>query len=124
MLLQYILVALGGATGALGRFGVSRLVAHFAPAHSWPTATFAVNLIGSTLIGILYVVITEKSSLHADSRQILMVGFLGAFTTFATFSLETVAMLEAGKALLALSYILITLASCILGCWLGIQLAR
>lgn len=124
MLLHYILVALGGAAGALGRFGISRLVTHFVPAHSWPTATLAVNLLGSILIGILYVVITEKSALHPDFRYILMVGFVGAFTTFSTFSLETVAMLEAGKALMALSYTLISLTSCVLGCWLGMQLAR
>lgn len=124
MILQILLVALGGASGALGRYGVSRLVDTLTPGHSWPSATFLVNLVGSTLIGILYVIITEKSALHPDARHILMVGFLGAFTTFSTFSLETVAMVEAGRLALALSYVFITLASCIIGCWLGIQLAR
>ncbi|GAB3381169.1 fluoride efflux transporter CrcB [Spongiibacter taiwanensis] len=124
MSLQILLVAIGGATGALGRYGVSRLVTSVAPSHAWPTATMLVNLLGSTLIGVLYVIITEKSVLHPDSRHILMVGFLGAFTTFSTFSLETVALLESGRPMLALSYVFFTLVSCIVGCWLGIQLAR
>lgn len=123
-MLQYLLVALGGATGALGRYGVSRLSQNFSLTAHWPLATLSVNLLGSTLMGIVFVLITEKSALHADWRHILMVGFLGAFTTFSTFSLEAVAMLEAGKALLALSYVLVSVVSCISGCWLGIGLAR
>lgn len=124
MLMQYILVAVGGAGGALGRYGVARLVSHYFPGQLWPLATFLVNLLGCSLIGVLYVVITEKSALHPDWRHILMVGFLGAFTTFSTFSLETVALFQTGKAAVALLYAFLTLVSCVLGCWLGILLAR
>lgn len=121
---QYLLIALGGAAGALSRFAVSRYTANFLNINHWPVGTFAVNLVGSLVIGMMYVLITEKSSLHPDWRYVLMVGFLGAFTTFSTFSLETVAMLEAGRVLLALSYVVATLFSCIFGCWLGVILLR
>lgn len=123
-MLQYLLIALGGAAGALGRYGVSRTYHSLGYGHHWPLATLSVNLLGSTLMGMVFVLITEKSALHSDWRHILMVGLLGAFTTFSTFSLEAVAMLEAGKVMLALSYVVVSVVSCILGCWFGLGLAR
>lgn len=120
----YLLIALGGASGALSRYGVGRIVSHYLAQVYWPLGTFAVNFIGSFVIGAVYVLITEKSSLHADWRYVLMVGFLGAFTTFSTFSLESVALLEAGKVLLALTYMLSTVISCVIACWLGIVVLR
>ncbi|MBQ0796289.1 fluoride efflux transporter CrcB [Zhongshania sp.] len=120
----YFLIALGGACGALSRYGVGRAVNIYLAQVHWPLGTFAVNIVGSFTIGALYILITEKSSLHADWRYVLMVGFLGAFTTFSTFSLESVAMLEAGKIAMALFYMLATLTSCVVGCWLGMSLTR
>jgi fluoride exporter len=120
----YFLIALGGACGALSRYGIGRAVATYLSQGHWPVATFAVNIAGSFTIGAIYVLITEKSVIHSDWRYVLMVGFLGAFTTFSTFSLESVAMLETGKIALALSYMLATLASCVFGCWLGMTLFR
>lgn len=121
--LPYLLVAAGGAAGAASRFALAQLSYAYVR-HDWPWGTFAVNTAGSFLIGIIYVLITEKSALHADWRYVLIVGFLGAFTTFSTFSLETVALVEAGRAVAAASYIAATVASCVLGCWLGIALLR
>lgn len=120
----YLLIALGGACGALSRYGIGRAVNIYLAQVHWPLGTFAVNIAGSFTIGALYVLITEKSIIHTDWRYVLMVGFLGAFTTFSTFSLESVAMLEAGKVALALLYMSATLASCVIGCWLGMSLAR
>jgi CrcB protein len=120
----YLLIALGGACGALSRYGIGRAVNIYLAQVHWPLGTFAVNIAGSFTIGALYVLITEKSTIHTDWRYVLMVGFLGAFTTFSTFSLESVAMLEAGKVALALLYMSATLASCVIGCWLGMSLAR
>jgi CrcB protein len=121
--LQYLLIALGGASGALSRYGVGRFC-QVLPASQWPVATFAVNVLGSAAIGVVYVLITERSTLHSDWRYVLMVGFFGAFTTFSTFSLESVALLEAGKPLLALAYMLTTVTTCVLACWLGIIATR
>ncbi|CAA0119310.1 fluoride efflux transporter CrcB [Zhongshania aliphaticivorans] len=120
----YLLIALGGACGALSRYGIGRAVNIYLAQVHWPLGTFAVNLAGSFTIGALYVLITEKSTIHTDWRYVLMVGFLGAFTTFSTFSLESVAMLEAGKITLALLYMSATLTSCVVGCWLGMSLVR
>ena len=93
----YLLIALGGACGALSRYGIGRAVNIYLAQVHWPLGTFAVNIAGSFTIGALYVLITEKS---------------------------TVAMLEAGKVALALLYMSATLASCVIGCWLGMNLAR
>ena len=120
----YLLIALGGACGALSRYGIGRAVNIYLAQIHWPLGTFAVNIAGSFTIGAIYGLITEKSSLDADWRYVLMVGFLGAFTTFSTFSLESVAMLEAGKIAMAMLYMVATLASCVIGCWLGMSLVR
>ncbi len=123
-MLQYLLIALGGAGGALSRYGVGRLCQSWFPSLSWPIGTFAVNIVGSALIGVAYVLITERGSVHTDWRYVLMVGFFGAFTTFSTFSLEAVAMLESGRVVLAFSYMLASLSLCVLACWLGIIATR
>lgn len=120
---QLLLIALGGATGALSRYGIAKLSQGLVLGH-WPLGTFFVNVVGSLLIGGMYVVITEKAALHPDWRYVLIVGFLGAFTTFSTFSLETVSMIEAGKLFLAMAYVMASLGSCVLGCWLGMTIAR
>ncbi|CAA0088815.1 Putative fluoride ion transporter CrcB [Zhongshania aliphaticivorans] len=120
----YLLIALGGAGGALSRYGIGRAVNVYLAQIHWPLATFLVNFIGSFTIGAVYVLITEKSSLHTDWRYVLMVGFLGAFTTFSTFSLESVALLEAGKVVSAAVYMSGTLACCVLACWLGMIATR
>ena len=108
----------------MARYGMARLAQTLLGAQHWPWGTFAVNLIGSFLIGAVYVVITEKASWHPDWRYVLIVGFLGAFTTFSTFSLETVALLESGKVVIAAGYVVLTVVSCLVGCWLGILSIR
>ncbi|MBD2859260.1 fluoride efflux transporter CrcB [Spongiibacter sp. KMU-158] len=122
-MLQLLLIALGGAAGALSRYGVGQF-ARGLVYHHWPLGTFLVNITGSFLIGLAFVTITEKAAIHSDWRYVLIVGFLGAFTTFSTFSLETVTMLEAGRIGLAMSYALSSVGLCLLGCWLAIVISR
>jgi len=118
-----LFVALGGALGALGRYGVSNLMHALWPMR-FPIATLGVNVLGSLVIGIVYVLIAERGLLHPDWRSVAMVGFLGAFTTFSTFSLETVTLLEHGYVGHALGYVAASLLLCLGGAWTGIVLAR
>lgn len=115
-------VALGGALGASARYLLSQWV-HSLWQHAWPLGTLLVNLLGSFAIGVVFVLI-ERQALHPDWRGVLMVGFLGAFTTFSTFSLETIALLESGRLAPALAYILASVLSCILAAGFAVWLTR
>jgi CrcB protein len=111
--MKYLLfVALGGAGGAVARYLLGSL-AHSLWAGAWPLGTFLVNLAGSAGIGAVFVLL-ERGSLHPDWRSVLMVGFLGAFTTFSTFSLETVELWQQGEPALALAYALASAIGCVL----------
>lgn len=94
-------VALGGALGALSRYGAGRLVAHlFAP--SFPWATWTVNLAGCLLIGMTVPLFGRLNGFE-EARFFLVVGFLGSFTTFSTYCLDTVALWGSDRGLFALA---------------------
>jgi len=116
-------VALGGACGALLRYGVSNGV-HGLLGRAFPYGTLTVNVVGSLLMGLLYVHLLERSALGPEWRLGLLVGVLGAFTTFSSFALETLALVEQGEPLRALVNILASVATCLVACWLGLQLGR
>jgi CrcB protein len=118
-----LLIALGGAGGALSRYWLMNLVNQWHHV-KFPFGTLAVNLIGSFAIGIMYVLITERVALHPDWRNVAMVGFLGAFTTFSTFSLEVITLLENGEVVMATGYMLSSLLLCVMAAWLAIYLTR
>lgn len=90
----YLYLALGGAAGTLARFGISGWIGPIG-ATDFPWGTFSVNIAGSLLLGLLMRWL-EASAWTADTRALLTVGFCGAFTTFSTFSLETLGLLQAG----------------------------
>lgn len=114
-------VALGGAMGASLRFLAVQLIE---TPSGFPVATLLVNILGSFLIGICYVVIMEKAMLSELWRPVLMAGFLGGLTTFSAFSLEAVALFEDGRWQMALSYIVFSTVFCILAAFSGIQITR
>ena len=118
-----LFIALGGAGGALARHWMSTLVHASARSH-FPWGTLSVNLLGSFCIGIMYVVIVERGLIHPDWRSVTIVGFLGAFTTFSTFSLETIALLENGQVGMALGYVFFSVAVCVVSVWLAMTLTR
>ncbi len=116
-------VALGGAVGAVARYGVG-LVALRLWGGPFPVGTWAVNLAGSFLIGLALPTLLEQP---VAVRLALVTGFLGAFTTFSAFSLETAALWEAGRPGLALlnaaGSVVLGLAAVGLGLWIGRALA-
>ena len=120
---QLIAVAIGGAGGAVMRWlmasGIQRLAGG-----PFPWGTFAVNAIGSFLLGFLFVWLIERSTVSELVRLALTVGFLGAFTTFSTYSLESIRLLQEGALTLAFGNVIGQVLVCLTLTWLGIQLAR
>jgi fluoride exporter len=111
--MQWLAVAIGGALGAMGRYAV---VAYAFPVLSnrFPLGTLVANVAGSFLLGVCYVLIVDKGLLNPQWRLVLMTGFLGAFTTFSAFALESVQLWHYGHGLLAVSYALFSTLCCIL----------
>ncbi|MCK9503005.1 MAG: fluoride efflux transporter CrcB [Porticoccaceae bacterium] len=122
-MISLVVVAVGGALGALGRYAVNGLV-YPLMGTKFPLATLVVNVSGSVLMGIFYVLIIEKGALAPEWRNFLMVGLLGAFTTFSTFSLDALALWQNGHLLLALVYIFLNVALCLAGIGLAIYITR
>ncbi|EED35926.1 crcB protein [Luminiphilus syltensis NOR5-1B] len=119
---QWLLVALGGALGAMARFGSGALVRHYI-IEDWPLATLLVNVTGSLGIGVLFVLL-ERGMIHGDFRALLVIGFFGAFTTFSTFSLEMLHMIEAGDIYHGVLYAALSIFCCLAGVTAGVYLAR
>lgn len=121
-MMGYLVVAVGGALGAMARFGVYN--AATLAGYSSYLATLAVNVIGALLIGALYVLLTEKGNLQPYGQYLLTIGFLGAFTTYSSYSLDALRMLEQGQLASAALYLLGTMLICLLATWLGLTLTR
>lgn len=119
----YFMIALGGALGALSRFAVGKWVNSFWHVH-FPLATLSINVVGSFLMGLAFVVISERVPSLEPLRPLIMIGFLGAFTTFSTFSLEIVSLMNQQAWLSAISYLSLSCLLGILALAAGIGLAR
>ncbi|MEI6893272.1 MAG: fluoride efflux transporter CrcB [Colwellia sp.] len=114
----YAFVALGGACGASLRFYISQLVLNWL-GKGFPFATLMVNIIGSFTMGLLYQLI-EHEVLNVNVHKTLIgIGFLGAFTTFSTFSLDSLLLLQQGEVLKATLNILLNVSLCIAAAALG-----
>ena len=120
---QLIAIAFGGAIGALSRFGLQQWLA---PMYSgrFPLAIFIANSIGSLCIGLIYVLIVERGMLPEVWRAFLMVGLLGAFTTFSAFSLDSLRLIEQGEGLIALSNIFANVVVGLISAFIGMSIGR
>ncbi len=116
------MVAAGGALGALARYGL--VVAMPSRAGRFPWATFAVNVSGCLLIGVLVVLVTEVWAAHRLLRPFLGTGLLGGYTTFSSYAVDTRALVDAGAAGTAATYLVGTLAGALLATYLGVLGAR
>ena len=101
-MLKLLVVGLGGFVGAIARYGISGWV-HRRVEGPFPTGTLAVNVVGCLLIGMLMHLVEDRQFLAPTTRLFLMVGILGALTTFSTFGYETVQLLRDGETHLALA---------------------
>lgn len=120
---QLLAIAVAGALGALLRFWISGWV-YGIFGRDFPYGTLAVNMIGSLLMGISFVLLVERLGSAPEWRALVMIGFLGAFTTFSTFSLETVQLLEGGAMGRAMVNVLTSVVFCLAATWLGMLLGR
>ena len=91
---------------------------------NFPHGTLAVNVMGSLLMGLLYVMFMERMAVTPELRAGLLIGLLGAFTTFSTFSIETLNLIEQAEYLKAVLNILLSVFACILATWLGVIVGR
>lgn len=120
---QVLAIAGGGALGALLRYWVSASV-YTLTGRAFPYGTLVVNVLGSLLIGFLYVWLLERMPTGSTLRAFLLIGVLGAFTTFSTFSLETLNLIESGQLARAGLNMLVSVVFCVAAAALGVYMAR
>ena len=123
MIRMALAVVAGGVVGTLRRFGVATWVSAQWPRHFY-LATLAVNLLGCLLIGYLYAFFLARPDISPELRGGLIIGFLGALTTFSSFSLDGLRLLESGQLATAFGYIGVSVLGGLLAAWAGLTLAR
>ncbi|MEH6475667.1 MAG: fluoride efflux transporter CrcB [Sneathiella sp.] len=119
----YLSIAIGGAIGACARYGVGTLAVRML-GHGYPYGTLIVNILGSFLMGVLIETLALKWSPPPEIRSLLVTGFLGAFTTFSTFSLDVAVQVQKGAFLIAGGYIFLSVLLSIIGLFAGLYVMR
>jgi CrcB protein len=118
-----LFIACGGAFGAVLRYGAS-LGVYSLLGRGFPYGTLFVNVTGSLLMGVLSIVMLERFNVGPEWRAAILVGVLGSFTTFSTFSIETLNLLEQGDMMRAFSNMALSVIVCLIAVWLGVSLGR
>jgi CrcB protein len=122
-MLQLLLVAVGGAIGSVLRYCVGVWALRIAgPAFPW--GTLAVNVVGCFLIGLLAELITRRYGGSVELRLLLITGFLGGFTTFSAFSLDTIALFERGATMAGITYVVASVAVSLIAVFAGLAVVR
>ena len=122
-MMQALAIAGGGAIGALMRFYASSGI-YALLGRGFPYGTLFVNVFGSLLMGVLTVLMLERFDPGPEWRMAILVGVLGSFTTFSTFSFETLSLLEQGDMMRALANMVLSVVLCLLAVWFGVLLGR
>jgi CrcB protein len=121
--MQWLMIAIGGALGSMARFAA---VGYLTPMlnYRFPFGTFIVNILGSFLIGVAYVVLVERAVLPSEWRLFFITGILGGFTTFSSFSLEILQTWQEGHVFNALFYAASSVVLGLLFAFIGMQLTQ
>ena len=122
MPLHRLLVFIGGGAGSLCRYAIGLLLSRHTQSHSFPLATFTANALGCMLIGMLIAHLDRQP--HNGLRLLLVTGFCGGFTTFSTFSHETLRLLTTGHHLTAILYMTASLLTALTAVAAGFMLVR
>ncbi len=122
-MMQALSIAGGGALGALLRFYLTSGI-HALFGRAFPYGTLIVNVSGSLLMGLCYTLFMERISISSELRAAILVGLLGAFTTFSAFSMETLRLIEKGELSKAALNILLSIVLCVGAAWAGTRLGR
>jgi len=121
---NYLLIFLGGGIGCLMRYWISH-GSYTIIGQNFPYGTLVVNVTGSFLMGLLSIIILERFSISAPQlRAFLLIGFLGGYTTFSSFSIETLTLFEQGESFRALLNVGTSFTLCIFATWLGVILGK
>ncbi len=122
-MMQWLMIAIGGALGSMARFAA---VGYLTPMlnYRFPIGTFIVNILGSLLIGVAYVVLVEKAVLPNEWRLFFITGILGGFTTFSAFSLEMLQMWQEGHVLISIFYATSSVVLGLLFAYVGMHLTQ
>jgi len=120
----WLLIGAGGALGAMARHGLNHIVHQRSLTSTFPLGIFIVNILGSFLIGVLAgLVVSNRIQLAHQSRTFLIVGLLGGFTTFSSFSLDTLALAREGHTAQAFWNVAGQVGLSLIGVWAGYRLA-
>ena len=117
------MVGIGGFLGAIARFWLGGFISNRLGA-KFPYGTFVINISGSYLIGLIVTVLAERSHWSANWRYLIPIGFIGAYTTFSTFELETFQTLRDGEFLFASLNVLLSVMVGFIAVWLGVITGR
>ena len=118
-----LLVALGGALGSVSRYKLSGLILHHTVDWRFPAGTFAVNVIGCLVAGVLAGFAEKYDYLSPDARIFIFTGILGGFTTFSAFGLETMFLIKRGELMVASANVILSVVAGLIALWIGFGLS-
>lgn len=121
--MEVFVVGFGGFLGAIARFLVAKLSNKWLGSYL-PYGTLLVNILGSFLLGLFYTIIVNKLPVSAHARAFIGVGFMGAFTTFSSFSVETLHLAKDGNYALALANVLLNVVLSLVAAYVGMALVK
>jgi CrcB protein len=120
---RYLMIAIGGAAGAIARYQLAAVIQARIPA-GFPLGTFVVNVTGCLVMGIAMTLLTDRLVVHPNWRYLIPVGFIGAYTTFSTFEYETFRAITEGSVMIGFGNIIASVVAGYAALWLGVVFAR